>query len=188
LQRWLDMMAAFADQAALAWQLASAQRRMRELDVLTDRDRIARDLHYHVIQRLFAVGLALQGLRRNDATAATAGRGDRPVFESRSTYQRAVRGPAFCRDAALADHAEAVVREAVSNAVQHADANTLTVTVNVGDELLIEVADKGVGISGDITGSGLTNLWKRAEDVGGSFTIGNIPGRGTVLRWSAPLP
>ena len=31
------------------------------LDVLTDRDRIARDLHDHVIQRLFAVGLALQG-------------------------------------------------------------------------------------------------------------------------------
>ena len=57
----LDMMAAFADQAALAWQLASVQRRMRELDVLTDRDRIARDLHDHVIQRLFAVGLALQG-------------------------------------------------------------------------------------------------------------------------------
>ena len=57
----LDMMAAFADQAAVAWQLASTQRRMRELDVLTDRDRIARDLHDHVIQRLFAVGLALQG-------------------------------------------------------------------------------------------------------------------------------
>ena len=55
------MMAAFADQAALAWQLASAQRQMRELDILTDRDRIARDLHDHVIQRLFAVGLALQG-------------------------------------------------------------------------------------------------------------------------------
>jgi len=57
-------MAAFADQAALAWQLASAQRRMRELDVLTDRDRIARDLHDVVIQRLFATGLHLQGARR----------------------------------------------------------------------------------------------------------------------------
>lgn len=56
-----DMMAAFVDQAALAWQLATTQRRLRELDVLTDRDRIARDLHDHVIQRLFAVGLALQG-------------------------------------------------------------------------------------------------------------------------------
>ena len=57
----LDMMAAFVDEAALAWQLATSQRRMREVDVLTDRDRIPRDLHDHVIQRLFAVGLALQG-------------------------------------------------------------------------------------------------------------------------------
>jgi len=56
----LDMMAAFADQAALAWQLATSERRMRELDVLTDRERIARELHDHVIQRLFAVGLAMQ--------------------------------------------------------------------------------------------------------------------------------
>lgn len=57
----LGLTATFADQAALAWQLASAQRQMRELDILTDRDRIARDLHDHVIQRLFAVGLAIQG-------------------------------------------------------------------------------------------------------------------------------
>lgn len=57
------MMAAFADQAALAWQLASAQRRMRELDVLTDRDRIARDLHDHVIQRIFATELTLEAAK-----------------------------------------------------------------------------------------------------------------------------
>lgn len=55
------MMAAIADQAALALQLANTQERMRELDVLSDRDRIARGLHDHVIQRLFAVGLSLQG-------------------------------------------------------------------------------------------------------------------------------
>ncbi len=56
----LDMMAAFAGQAALAWQLATSERRMRELDVLTDRDRIARELHDQVIQRLFGLGLAMQ--------------------------------------------------------------------------------------------------------------------------------
>lgn len=56
----LDMVAAFTNQAALAWQLAISQHRMRELDVLADRDRIARDLHDHVIQQLFAVGLSLQ--------------------------------------------------------------------------------------------------------------------------------
>lgn len=55
------MMLVIADQAALALQLAASQRRMRELDVVADRDRIARDLHDHVIQRLFAVGLSLQG-------------------------------------------------------------------------------------------------------------------------------
>jgi two-component system sensor histidine kinase DevS len=33
-------------------------------------------------------------------------------------------GPLSVVDAALADHAEAVVRDTVSNAVQHADANT----------------------------------------------------------------
>ena len=43
---------AFADQAALAWQLASAQRQMRELSILTDRDRIARDLHDSLGQEL----------------------------------------------------------------------------------------------------------------------------------------
>ena len=75
----LDMMAAFADQAALAWQLASTQRQMRELDVLTDRDRIARDLHDHVIQRLFAVGLALQGT----IPRARAARGSAATFRLR---------------------------------------------------------------------------------------------------------
>ena len=48
---------------------------------------------------------------------------------------------------ALADHAEAVVREAVSNAVRHAEARTLTITVRVEDELLIEVVDDGRGIA-----------------------------------------
>ncbi|MEV6061467.1 sensor histidine kinase [Nocardia asteroides] len=56
-----SMLTAFADQAALVLQLSDTQRRMRELDVLSDRDRIARGLHDHVIQRLFAVGLSLQG-------------------------------------------------------------------------------------------------------------------------------
>ncbi|MBF6470140.1 GAF domain-containing protein, partial [Nocardia beijingensis] len=41
----LALTAAFTDQAALAMQLADAQQRMRELDILSDRDRIARDLH-----------------------------------------------------------------------------------------------------------------------------------------------
>lgn len=57
----VEMMSAFADQGAVALRLASNQRRIRELDVFADRDRIARDLHDHVIQRIFAVGLSVQG-------------------------------------------------------------------------------------------------------------------------------
>ncbi|MGW4249731.1 sensor histidine kinase, partial [Nocardia sp. NPDC004722] len=57
----IAMMTVFAGQAALALRLADNQSRMRELDVLSERDRIARNLHDRVIQRLFATGLVLQG-------------------------------------------------------------------------------------------------------------------------------
>jgi two-component system sensor histidine kinase DevS len=220
----LDMMSAFADQATLAWQLAITQRRMRELDVLTDRDRIARDLHDHVIQRLFAVGLALQGTiprtrspeaqqrisdsvddlqeviqeirtaifdlhggtstrlrqRLDEAVAQFAG------ADVRTTVQYV--GPLSVVDPSLAEHAEAVVREAVSNAVRHGGATEITVVVKVDNHLNIEVTDNGQDIDiGAITESGLSNLRRRAHENGGGFTIEPAPGGGTVLRWSAPL-
>lgn len=56
----LQLAEAFTDQAALAYQLARTHARTRELDVLADRDRIARDLHDNIIQRLFATGLSLE--------------------------------------------------------------------------------------------------------------------------------
>jgi signal transduction histidine kinase len=57
--------AQFAAQAALALVLAEAQRDRERLAVYEDRDRIARDLHDLVIQRLFATGLMLEGAQRN---------------------------------------------------------------------------------------------------------------------------
>jgi signal transduction histidine kinase len=83
----LDMMAAFADQAALAWQLANTQRRMRELDVIADRDRIARDLHDHVIQRLFAAGLSLQGANQTVRSPQVRARLDNVVDELQGVIQ-----------------------------------------------------------------------------------------------------
>lgn len=58
----LEMAEAFASQAAIAIELATARADQERLALLEDRDRIARDLHDHVIQRLFAVGLTVQGL------------------------------------------------------------------------------------------------------------------------------
>ncbi|GAT12803.1 GAF domain-containing protein [Mycolicibacterium novocastrense] len=220
----MDMMAAFADQAALAWQSASTQRQMRELDILTDRDRIARDLHDHVIQRLFAVGLALQGTIPRARTPEVQERltgcvddlqeviqeirtaifdlhNSRPGVTLRQRLDEAIdqfadpnmrtttkfSGPLSVVNDKLAEHAEAVVREAVSNAVRHADATALQIGVTVADDLRIEVVDNGCGIAADVRPSGLANLRARAEEVGGRFIVEGAVGGGTILTWSAPL-
>jgi signal transduction histidine kinase len=59
-----ELPASFARQAALALQVTQAREDQERLAVLEDRDRIGRDLHDLVIQRLFAVGLGLQGTAR----------------------------------------------------------------------------------------------------------------------------
>ncbi|MEU2915947.1 GAF domain-containing sensor histidine kinase [Streptomyces massasporeus] len=56
------MISGFADQAALALEIAEHRREAEHLLVLTDRDRIARDLHDLAIQRLFASGLTLNSV------------------------------------------------------------------------------------------------------------------------------
>ncbi|WP_433726758.1 sensor histidine kinase [Nocardia sp. CA-129566] len=224
-----SMMAAFSDQAALALRQANTQRRMRELDVLADRDRIARDLHDHVIQRLFAVGLSLQGTAQRARvpevkarladtiqdiqsivqdirhsifdlhSATTAGA---PTLRKRlhgviadmvgeSGLRTTIRlaGPVSVLESPLSDDVEAVLREAVSNAVRHAHATTLSVQLRVRDDVTIEVTDDGTGMPDDVQRmSGLANLAARAEQAGGSFSVTKGEEGGTVLRWSAPLP
>jgi len=65
----LDMASEFAAQASLAIELARGRVDSVQLQLVEDRSRIARDLHDHVIQRLFASGLSLQSL----ASQAPAG-------------------------------------------------------------------------------------------------------------------
>ncbi|WP_425272317.1 PAS domain-containing sensor histidine kinase [Mycolicibacterium aubagnense] len=196
-----------------------------ESDVLAERDRIARDLHDHVIQRVFAVGITLQGtiprtrgvdVQQRLATAVDDLQGviqdirtvifqlhggssditrlrqrlDEAIAQMSGELNTTVRysGPLSVIDATLADHAEAVVKEATSNAVRHAHATTLTVTIDVADLLCVDITDDGQGMPENITTSGLTNLRQRAESLGGTLTIEEPPGGGTRLRWSAPLP
>ena len=56
-----DVVAAFAAQAGVALELAASRAEAERLFLYEDRDRIARDLHDLVIQRLYATGMSLEG-------------------------------------------------------------------------------------------------------------------------------
>lgn len=61
----MDLLTSFADRMGLAIEAGRAQRQRSHAALLEDRDRIARDMHDHVIQRLFAAGLTLQAVGRH---------------------------------------------------------------------------------------------------------------------------
>jgi signal transduction histidine kinase len=56
-----DVVASFAAQAGVALELAASRAEAQRLSLYEDRDRIARDLHDLVIQRLYATGMSLEG-------------------------------------------------------------------------------------------------------------------------------
>jgi signal transduction histidine kinase len=225
----VPLLTSFAAQAALALELGEKNRAQRKLDVFADRDRIARDLHDHVIQRLFATGLGLQsilrrlddqlvhgriaqavvdldetvreirtaifdlhtldggpgqGLRRrllDTAAEAAAGSGVSPAVR--------ISGPVdVLVPTGVGTHATAVVREAVSNAVRHGHAGSITLTVEAMDEVLVvDVTDDGVGIDPAAARSGLRNLEERAQACGGELTLSPVQPHGTRLTWRVPL-
>jgi signal transduction histidine kinase len=97
------MLEAFADQAALGLELARQRRETEQLSLFRDRDRIARDLHDTVIQRLFATGMQLESSMRYmtgpeaaDRVQGAVGDLDKTIKEIRSTIyalQRSDRSP-----------------------------------------------------------------------------------------------
>jgi signal transduction histidine kinase len=89
-----ELLAAFADQAALALDRAQAMVDREELALISDRERIARDLHDVVIQRLFATGLQIQGIAAMAGTGDLADRLDAAVGDLDDTI-KAIRGTIF---------------------------------------------------------------------------------------------
>ena len=81
-----ELVRMFAAQARLALDRSQAQREHSMIAVLEDRDRIARDLHDLVIQRLFATGLQLQGIHRM-VNAEVQERIDRAIADIDSTIR-----------------------------------------------------------------------------------------------------
>ena len=223
----LTRSAKYADQVALGLSMAAEVQRSRNLEVMADRERIARVLHDHVIQRIFAAGMSLQGTLQRAQSPTVQRRLTETVndlqdiiqeirttifdlqpdgHESTRLRQRIhevidqqtrdyagrtfvrMSGPLSVVDSKLADNAVAVVRESVSNAVRYAGPDTITVSISLDDDLVIEIADDGVGMSDDVTPGGLINLRDRARDLGGDLTYTTrAPGSGVVLKWWVPL-
>ncbi|CAM5628528.1 histidine kinase [Streptomyces spiroverticillatus] len=228
----------FASQAALALMMAESQRDRERLAVYEDRDRIARDLHDLVIQRLFATGMMLESAqRRSVVPEVQEGVGkavdelDVTIQEIRTAIFALQQGPAEAPsglrtkvlreinmaavplgfkpahhfvgpvDALVGEltgkNLIAALREALSNAFRHAEASRIEVVVDatvVLDDgrraVRLTVADDGVGIPEGGRRSGLRNLGRRAEALGGSSSYGPglcTDGGGTTVVWEAPL-
>jgi signal transduction histidine kinase len=224
----------FASQAALALMMAETQRDRERLAVYEDRERIARDLHDLVIQRLFGTGMMLESARR-DSLAPEVRQGvgnavdelDVTIQEIRTAIFALQQGPAEAPsglrtrvlreinmaavplgftpghrfvgavDTAVGDltgkNLIAALREALSNAFRHAAATRIEVVVDATAPLpdgrpgvRLTVADDGVGIPEGGRRSGLKNLRRRAESLGGDSWFGPGGGGGTTVVWQAP--
>ncbi|MFE0799385.1 GAF domain-containing sensor histidine kinase [Streptomyces sp. NPDC058812] len=226
----------FASQAALALMMADAQRDRERLAVYEDRDRIARDLHDLVIQRLFATGMMLESAQRRsvvpevrDGVGGAVDELDVTIQEIRSAIfalRQPAEAPAGLRtrvlreitmaavplgftpshrfvgpvDAAVGEltgkNLIAALRETLSNAFRHAHATRIEVVVDATATLAdgrrgvrLTVADDGVGIPEGGRRSGLHNLERRAETVGGASRLRpgiGADGAGTTVLWEAP--
>ena len=82
-----------------------------------------------------------------------------------------------------------VAQEAVTNALRHAEAGQVDITVRPEDDgLLLEVRDDGRGmVDGARAGLGLVTMRERAQQVGGRFWIESRPGDGSCMRAWMPL-
>lgn len=225
----LAMVSEFGQQASVAMELARAKVDSRKLEIVEERNRIARDLHDHVIQRLFAAGLTLSrtALETSDTRAAQAVNDQvdsidaaiadirtavfalriRPVGEGDLLRQRIMAimsefSPSMAEpprlttsgpiDLLIADElgneVVAVVRELLSNVVQHAHAQRCNVDLTLSNEsLTVTVTDDGRGFNAPRHRSGLKNIEERAIRLSGQFEISDGGVRGTIARWIVPM-
>ena len=228
-----EVVASFAAQAGVALELAATRAEAERLSLYEDRDRIARDLHDLVIQRLYATGMSLEGTMPMITRPEVASRITNAVDAMDDTIKD-IRATIFAlqaRDSAggpdlrgdivalveemagmlgfapslrlgaglgaqvgpeVADQVLAALREALSNAARHASASQVDVTVDVDPDgmLTVLVTDDGIGIPPDGRRSGLRNLARRAEKLGGELRLESAdPGAarpGTRLEWRVP--
>jgi len=107
------MLSTFAGQAALAFERALAEEEREMFVILEDRERIARDLHDVVIQRLFATGMQLQTAARLAAKPEVAARVNAAVDELDTTI-RDIRSAIFELRSPVSAEFRSEIREMVA--------------------------------------------------------------------------
>ncbi len=81
-----------------------------------------------------------------------------------------------------------VVAEALANVAKHADAGVVDVSLQrVRDDLVVTVADDGIGGAAISRGTGLRGLIDRVEALGGTLELASVAGEGTRLRVAIPV-
>ena len=81
-----------------------------------------------------------------------------------------------------------VVAEALTNVAKYAQASKATVRIApVGDRLIVDVEDDGIGGADTSAGTGLRGLADRVAARDGVFTIKSEPGSGTRVHAEIPL-
>ncbi len=110
---YLELLSDFADHAAVALKLSESRAQARELSLIVDRERIAHDLHDHVIQRLFAAGMDLQGTIARSRSPEITKRLNRTVDDLQSTIEE-IRSRIF---ALQSNGDESDFRQQVQNAI-----------------------------------------------------------------------
>jgi GAF domain-containing protein len=115
----VPLLVSLAEQVTLALELGEKNRAARQLDVLADRDRIARDLHDQVIQRLFATGLQMQTVLRRSSDPDVQAR-VRQAVEDLDETVREIRTAIFDLHATGSDDASSLRRGLLDTAAEAA--------------------------------------------------------------------
>jgi signal transduction histidine kinase len=229
----LVVMQLLAGQAAIAIENARLYEQARQLAVVEERNRLARDLHDSVTQSIYSLTLlaeagqrmiqagdtaviqqnqerlgaiaqqALQEMRllvyelrpldltQTGLVAAIEHRLE--VVERRAgvDVNLSILG-AVCLPAAVEEALYRIVQEALNNALKHAQATAVSVTIQaMPDTIMLEIQDNGRGfetvLAERMGGLGLISMRERAQKLHGRFAITSTLGNGTTVCAEIPL-
>lgn len=158
-QEDVELLQRFADQAAIAFEYARAQREAQRVAIMEDRERIAKELHDGVIQSLFAVGMGLQGTALVSKDAEQTERVEGAVAELDRVI-RDLRNYIFgLRPGILADRQ---LDQALRQTAQEFEARSGVVTVVEIDETVAAELASSAGDVVQATREALSNIGRHA--------------------------